>query len=307
MGRNVIAAEHQSHRNHAVAAMNRGHSAMGNDDSALLEIALAEYQLAIDELRNLPLADHPDWANSLGAALMNRGSLLHRTHGVERADDALEAFREAIAVLSVIPVGKQPWASRNLAGTRLNRANLLIDLRRHEEAREDAEAALQLVNEGAGENIVDAELALKARRALCDALGQLVVSPETDQDSIADQAGDVVDDALTLVRHWESRGVDRFRSIGIRLFIFGAELYRRHQPHFLAEFVFECVNPQSSVRSGFGRELIAIAREKLTLALRDHDAPGLHIAGDPATERRLQTRAEIALALERFSPAVSAP
>jgi hypothetical protein len=49
------------------------------------------------------------------------------------------------------------------------------------------------------------------------------------------------------------------------------------------------------------REIRAIAWEQLTQALRDCDEPAFHFAGNPKTERRLKTRAEIVHALERLS------
>src|SRR5690606_37241205 len=66
----------------AVRWMNRGCAFMERGDPASLDEALTCYARAISLLRTLPLAEHPSWANSLGAALMNQGQLLHRRHGL---------------------------------------------------------------------------------------------------------------------------------------------------------------------------------------------------------------------------------
>lgn len=301
MGRDVINSTLQTQRDRAVAAMNRGHeSTQRNDRESLIE-ACSEYESAIDDLRDLPLSENPGWANSLGAALMNRAALLHRIHGTARAGETLGVFSEAIAVLSPIPVESQPWAHRNLAGTLVNRANLLLDLQQTDKALKDVESALKLVKPGAATIRIDAEIAIKAQRALCDALGQLIVGPDVCQDTIADRASTAVDDALALVRQWRIPGERSLDEIGIRFFRFGVELYRRHQPQFLSEFVLENVDVNNRDQDSFSRELRAIAWEPLTQALRDCDQPALHFTGDPQTERLLEIRAEIARTLERLS------
>lgn len=301
MGRDVTNPGFQSRRDRAVEAMNRGHEAMHRNDRESLIAACSEYETAIADLRDLPLAENPGWANSLGAALMNRASLLHRIHGIERARETLAVFSEAMAVLSAIPVVSQPWAHRNLAGTLVNRANLLLDLEQPEAALKDAETALNLVSTGAATIRIDAEIAIKAQRTLCDALGQIIVQPGACQDTIADRASNVVDDALALVRLWKTQGETGFEEIGIRFFRFGAELYRKHQPQFLAEFVLENVSADSRDHDPFSREMRAIAWEELTQALRACDEPALYFTGDPKTERRLEIRTEIARTLERLS------
>ncbi len=50
---------------------------------------------------------------------------------------------------------------------------------------------------------------------------------------------DLVDDALALIRHWAARGEHSFQPLAVRFFHYGTQLYRFHQPHFLAEFIQE--------------------------------------------------------------------
>ena len=108
--------------------MNRGHALMLQGDGTGLSAALDAYNEAIVRLRPLvhsPEPTDPSWANSLAAALMNRGHLLHRLNGVAQATLALQAFEEAVTLLRPLATGENPWPRRNHAGTLLNRANLL--------------------------------------------------------------------------------------------------------------------------------------------------------------------------------------
>ena len=62
-----------------------------------------------------------------------------------------------------------PWPARNLAGTLLNRANLLLDLSQPATAATAAREALSLAAPQERFEAIDGDLALKSRRALCDA------------------------------------------------------------------------------------------------------------------------------------------
>ena len=80
-----------------------------------------------------------------------------------------------------------------------------------------------------------------SRHADCQAI------PENETD-IADvhDATDLADEGLDLVREWERRGVDRFRSLASDLFRFGARVYAYYQPHFLDQFISEQLDPEQS-------------------------------------------------------------
>jgi tetratricopeptide (TPR) repeat protein len=280
----ATASDLATRRDLGVAWMNRGHAQLLLNNPTGDAAALAAYAEAIALLGGLPTADHPSWANSLGAACMNHGQLLHRVHGTARAADALASFNTAVAALRPLPAGDNPWPRRNLAGTQLNRANLLLDLARPADAVLAAREALTLCLPAERADLIEADLALKARRALGDALGQLLVAPGADQQAIATEASNVVDDALDLVRFWQSRGQAAFAPLAVRFFRYGTQLYRFHQPHFLGEFIRE-----NAALSG---ECRLIAREVIDAALADRPRGFLTI-GDPATERHLQTRREL--------------
>jgi hypothetical protein len=269
-------------RDRAIAWMNRGHALLAKDGDPALAGALEAYNEAIALLRPLPLGENPEWANSLGAALMNRGQLLHRLHGLDRTALALAAFDEAERVLRPLPTEENPWPRRNLAGTLINRANLLLDLGVLSAAASDASDGLILTAPHERADLVDADLALKARRAFGDAIGRLLVEPGADQDALARQASDVVDDALELIRYWQGKGAGSFRLLASRFFRYGTQLYRFHQPHFLAEFIEENLSTHDP-------EFQTVALEAIEAALADVPAAGQFlVAGEPATERRRQ-------------------
>jgi tetratricopeptide (TPR) repeat protein len=282
-----VASELSARRDLGVAWMNRGHTQLLQDNATGCAAALVAYEQAIALLRPLPVADNPSWANSLGAAWMNHGQLLHRVHGLTRAPAALASFDAAAAVLRPLAAGENPWARRNLAGTELNRANLLLDLARPAEAAAAARAALSLCSAAERSDLVDADLALKARRALGDAIGQLLVVPGADQDALATEASDVVDEALAVVRHWHGQNAAAFRLLALRFFRYGTQLYRFHQPHFLAEFIHENL-PLADA------DFHAVARDAIDAALADRPRAGVFLTlGDLATERRLRTCREL--------------
>jgi len=287
----------QAQRDRAVAAMNRGCDALQRGE---LAAALAAYDEAVTLLRPLPLAENPTWTNSLGAALMNRGHILHRLHGLARADEALASFDEAAQLLRPLSAATVAWAPRNLAGTLLNRANLLLDLNRDAEAATASREALGLVLTGERHEHTDAELALKARRALCDALGRQLPDAGADTASLATEASDLIDDALALLRHWQARGVDT-RELTLRFFRFGTQFYRQYQPHFLAEFVRENLTADAEFRG--------IALAELVYAIDDRNrAPRFLFHGDAVTERHLRTQRELeALRDEIIAPAPASP
>jgi tetratricopeptide (TPR) repeat protein len=286
-------------RDQAVRLMNRGHAFMVGASPDHLDAALRNYNGAVDLLRTLPHERVPAWRNSLAAALMNLGHLLHRRHGLAQADGALAAFDEAAGLLRTLLPADRPWSRRNLAGTLVNRAGLLLDLGRVTKAKADAHEAVALARVGEDHDLIDVELALKSRRVLCDALGRSIVEPDADQNAMAAAASDVVDDALALIRAWDPRAGVRFRPLALRFFRFGAQLYRLHQPHFLAEFLLE----QLGSAFGSDTEFRAIAIANIDAALAARPATPWLTFGDPATERQVETWRGLEAARARLASA----
>ena len=287
----------------ALTLMNQAHAQQLTNDPAQITAAVASYEQAIAILRTLPHAENPALANSLGAAWMNRGQLLHRLRSNAQIAPALESFQEALAVFQSIRGEPNPWVRRNFLGTLLNRAVLLMDLSEHRGALADARLALQLAPRHEREELVDADLSLKLRHLACNALIRLIaVAPATEQPALASEATDLVDEGLALAREWSARGDTSLAVIAARLFRFGAQLYRVHQPHFLAEFVTEQIDATPA-----SADVIEFARENLELALATRPTEPFLTVGDPASERHVQTARDLQAALEKISALAPPP
>ncbi len=249
--------------------------------------------------------------NTSGAAWMNLGQALHARGDLEGVERALGAFEQALKYLNPLPLSESPWYSLNLAGVEMNRANALLshvgfltaskpsadqfaeDKRVLDDllaARASASRALALLRDNEKTSPAAAELGLKARRALCDALGELL--PRTDHlrldneanrqlIALSDEAADIAESGLSLYQIWET-SVPAFEPLALRFYQFGATIYRIHQPHFLAEFLIE----NGDLTSETWRD---IARQAVALAQRDLGQIRHFSIGDRDSERRLET------------------
>lgn len=279
----------------AVAWMNRGNALHQLGTPSDLAAAVAAYDETIALLRPA-LSDDLAARNTLGAAWMNRGLAAHRQAAPAAILDAVRAHAEAITVLSSLPLAENPIFRRNLAASLLNQANALLDTGDSEvleAALANARAALALAAPTETTALESADLAFKARRVLCDALGHLLTLHESAHLPLAPlttEASDTVDAGLTLARHWETKNVPHFRPLAIRLFRFGTQLYRFNQPHFLAEFILENLDPKISAGAlPADGEFLTIATEAITRSLDTmRHQPGL-IFDHPDNDRRVQT------------------
>lgn len=259
-------------RDLGIAWMNRGNVLQRRETPEALRAAEEAYVQAIRLLEILPLDREPGFANSLGAAWLNRGRALHRGGNLEAVTAAADAYAKAISYLRPLPLDENPCFRLNLAGAYMNRANVLVafgDPTRTAEARLAAKEALVLVAGGERSEPVFADLGLKARRAQCDAIGQLFSHPTPDSNltELRSEASDAVDEGLALAREWDQRGLPAFRPLAARLFRYGVRLYARFQPHFVAEFIIENVDPEASPGAfGGNPDFLAIAAEGIDLA-----------------------------------------
>ncbi len=237
--------------------------------------ALQSYDEALALLRTLPLDDDPRFARRLAIAWQNRGRLLgllaSRAPGGRDTPKAIASFMEAMTVLErhgALVSDRQQL----LAAIWMNTANAwMLDAQeqaqqqahehRHEhehgheheiaaaQAADAARQAIALVEALEHEDADAAEVGLHARHVLCRALAATTLAAEPATDVASDDvhaATDLADDSLTLVEHWESRGVSRFRALAADFFRFGAQVYAIHQPRFLPEFLQEHLDPARS-------------------------------------------------------------
>ncbi len=249
----------------AIAHMNRGNVLRQLERR---EDAVAAYDDAIAGLQSLTDAGDHAARNSLGAAWMNRGHALQLSASSAALAEALRSHDRAITLLQALPLGEHPAYRANLAGAWLNRAQVLVATPAPDfaAARSALASALALTHSSERDHPLVAEIALKARHALCAVL----THQAPDAGSIA-QTGDELDAALELARHWETRGVRAFRPVAHSLYRFGAQFYLAHQPQFLAEFLLESLDPARAAGAIPGSaELHAIASEALARAQSDN-------------------------------------
>jgi hypothetical protein len=238
----------------------------------------------------------PAHRNHLGAACLNRG------HALLAANDfvgAIASFQQAIAQLRELPLDENPAYRLNLAGAWTNLAHTELSTS-PERARTHAETALDVVATVDRTHLMFADMSLRARRALVMAIGAML-KPETTTALVSD-ATDVIDDGLALAREWEKRGTSNLRPLALRLFRLGAQLYRLHQPQFLAEFLLENLDPEVA-GAGFSgdAEFHAVADEALLTALADFQRPQIFIAGTPHSDRVVSIVSALRSAQQRLA------
>lgn len=214
-----------------------------------IDEALHSYDEGIALLRTLPFNEDTRFPRRLAIACQNRGLALQRL-GASRVAETIDAFTEAIEVLNLEPAASISDRQHLLGVIWMNLANAHASERKPEcdiLARDAARHALALVADSEANDADAAEVGLKARHALCQTLAASLSQPKPDGESMSGdvhEATDLVDDGLALIRHWEQRGVARFRTIGYDLFRFGARVYAKYQPQFLNEFVLDHIDPK---------------------------------------------------------------
>jgi hypothetical protein len=114
------------------------------------------------------------------------------------------------------------------------------------EARAAAHRAIALIKETEWKDRAAAETGLKARHLLCRALAVESTHGKSIPPELLSEATDTVDEGMALARSWMKRGDNGFRTLGEDLFRFGCRIYPTGQPHFLAEFILESLDPEKA-------------------------------------------------------------
>ncbi len=238
-------------------------------------MALNAYDEALVLLRLLPLGDDARFSTRLAIAHQNRALALAAQSPPQTAD-AIDSLVDAIAVLD--QAGAMDGRERdyllavvwmNLANIRASQDTIASDLAGLEAARR----ALALVKEHEHKYAAAAEAGLKARHVLCHIAARRLSVQERKETALEDvhDATDLADEGLSLVREWERRGIDHFRSLASDLFRFGARVYACYQPHFLREFLSEQLDARQSAPSYVqSREMQDAAREIVRLIPTPH-------------------------------------
>lgn len=264
-----------------------------NGDTPNPAETILAYEEAIGHFETLPFETDPLCLNHLGAAWLNRG------HALLVADNfagAAESFERAIPLLQQLPLENDPAFRLNLAGAWTNLAHATL-LASPEHSCFAARAALDLVAADAGTKANFAAMSLRSRRALVTALGELLQRPGAPGE-LASEATDTIDEGLALARHWETHGDAQLRPLAARLFRLGTQVYRIHQPHFLAEYVLENLAHPAYAADPVFR---TTAEEAIARALAELQRPQLLVAGSPDAEKLLTAARSLRAAQQQLS------
>lgn len=223
----------------AAGLMNRGDVLQrlgGNDHEAR-----AAYDEAVAHLEILQPFKSPAVLQRLALAWSNRGLV------AEDPDQARRCFDRCLGLLAMQENLPQLLTRGSAL---LNRGRQVLSIEADAPAAAaDAREAMALLASHARDDAAAAEQSLHARhllaRALCSWLDGDRRTPDLTDDWIA-TATDTVEEALALERHWSRKGVAHLRSLALELFQLGLEVYRVCQPHFLAEFILESLDPEVS-------------------------------------------------------------
>lgn len=246
---------------------------LGGDDR--LDEAVATFDEALRHLSLLTLDQDPRVRRRVAIAWQNRGLALS-AYREPRDAEARRSFQEAIAILDderASAIADRAEV-RAVVGTNLAAAWLTAeDADANRRAIDEAHRALGLL--GPGWEKTDraaAEVALKARHVICQAIARELGNPDLSPDErseLVNAATDAVDEGLVIARHWEQQGIDTFRPLAFDLVRFGMRVYRLYQPHFLDEFVLENLDPDQSSGAYVGSPEMRAARlEALWLSFR---------------------------------------
>lgn len=291
--------------------MNRGDVLTRLATPQTLAEAVRSFDEAILHLGFLPLDDDPQYRGRLVLAWMNRSLALRAQNNAEALLEALVSLDRAEKALFVDKCA--PDLSLR-ASILLNRAALLLEIPvpRPLEALRDSRALLEMTRPTETTDKLAAELGLKARHVFCRAVATLLETPPVDitqADEWILQATDEVDEALQLTAVWEKRGAPKSLLI-LRhdLFRFGCRMYLAWQPHFLAEFLLDVVDPEhgSSLHTP-AKDVRESALATLSLAAEQIRHRGPLDLGLKGMDRLLEVLDSLNQAAERITNPPSPP
>jgi tetratricopeptide (TPR) repeat protein len=305
--RKTLPAGENHHFHYGLSAgwMNRADALTRLSTPESLAEALLSYDAALAVMQTLPI-DENDWfRHRLAVAWMNRGITAQAIGGEASVTEALKGFDQAIELLKGHRVLERPEGKHLLACAWLNRAGLLLATAPDKLAEARA-AALEARDTIAGMEEQQpglADVALKARHALCRAASARLAEAKPDEDlrELVGEATDAVDEGLALTRLWEERGVGAFKGVEAELFHFGAQMYEKHQPQFLAEFVLENLDPERSAAAArASAPMMQAGFEVVSRTLQSLQSRGFGELGKPGMERLLETLGDLRAASERL-------
>lgn len=282
--------------------MNRGDVLTREGAAQNLTEAVRSFDEAIKLLEHLPLDENPAFRRRLTLAWMNRALAL-RAQG--DANSLCEALQSLARSQEVLLSSSEEADSALHDSILLNRATLLLQLSRPQEALQEAGRLVEKCHPAEHSNQIVAEIGLKARHAYCLAVATLLETPPVEAKQADEwilRATDEVEEAMRLAVHWEKLGASaHFVELRHELFRFGCRMYLAWQPHFLAEFLLDVLEPERDCTlHSATADLRAPALEALALAAQELRRRGPLDLGLKGMDRLLEVLESLNLAAEKI-------
>lgn len=283
--------------------MNRGDVLTRLGNPADLTAAVQSFDEAIFHLQKLPLEKDPQYRGRLALAWMNRSLALRAQATPESLHTALLSLDQGKIVIAESVAACLPVNTALLPTLLLNRAALLLEVSppRMQEAMQVAEETLTWSQPTEHLTLQSAEIGLKARHIFCHAVAMLLETPPVDTRRADDwiiQATDKVDQSMHLTARWERQGMpEHFRVLRRELFRYGCSLLLAYQPHFMAEFLLDVLDP------GQGSPLLAKADDLYQAGLEALDMAAAELRRRGPLDLGLQKMDRLIEVLESLSQA----
>jgi len=287
--------------------INRGDALTRLGSRENLADAVTSYTTAIELLKDPPASDDGRFMRRLAIAWMNRGIALEEQTGVPALAEAVDSYEKAVELLSHSHRAADARDTMVLAGAWINLGNALLRSAGRQPALRAvaaAEKAVVLLAETESKELAAAEASLKARHILCQALAVRLAAPSNEASAEMDFIGrmtDAAEDALRLAQGWEKSGETCFRPLATQFFHFSVLVYEKHQPHFLAEFLLEHLDPdRATCFRPVSESWLAIGQESLARVRGGLRERGFAWLATPQGARRLKTLKELQAAEARL-------
>ena len=247
--------------------------------------AIRDLDQAIDAMQHVPVRENLIYLNRLILAWINRATILG---DLARTTEAISDFETAQSLL-ITPLPPDQFV---LAATlHSNRSRLNLDIGLIQEGLKDAQRSVELFNQIQADKSV-AEPSLRSRAILCRALALLLDTPKGGkliEDWIA-LATDTIEDALSTAKKFSYQG----KLLG-DLVRYGAKIYATCQPHFLREYLLDCLTLPNILSHDPG--LVDDLRREIKLAIEN---VGRHLrrnySNPPIVVSAIQTLNDLKLA-----------
>lgn len=279
-----------------------------------LAAAVCSFDEAIFHLQKLPMEEDAQYRDRLTLAWMNRSLALRAQGTPASVREAVLSLERAHSSLMASDTPERPLGTSMKATLLINRAAVLLEVSppRMLEALQVAEEALTLCQPSEHQLLQAAEIGLKARHIFCHAVAMLLETPPVDTTHADDwimHATDRVDEAMHLTATWENQpGTAHFHALRHELFRYGCNLLLAYQPHFLAEFLLDVLDPgQGSTLLARADDLYQVGLQSLELAASELRRRGPLDLGLQKMDRLIEVLESLSQAAERIKKRAEQP